>query len=702
MNLVKAACMRSVVTAAVALMLSTAFVGPARAIPALLAASEDQGPVSSEQLLHATVWLKKTDQAAFDARVALLYDRSSPSYHQWLTPAQLAAYNAGPESLAKVKAQLLASGLRVVAVSEDGTAVRVEGSAAVVQKAFGTSIHAFSHAGKAFLAATTPPRIRGDAAELVSRVTGLTTKTFAPMFSRAIDVNTGASRASIALNASSTTSVLDNFTTQCFLEAENFHIHNGAVNGAVGADVYFSGRKYSVRTSRNGQRICGYTPAQVLKHYGLDAAAQLGLNGSGQTIVIVDAYGSPNLAADVATFSSLVGVQAMSTSQLKIVYPDGKPQTTNEGWATETTLDVEWAHAIAPRANIVLAVAPTDENDDLEDTLRYAVVNRLGNVISNSYGSPEGLTDPMDLTTFASIIQTAASLGISVDVSSGDSQDNGVGTPIGASNAPADAPYATSVGGTSLGIPSAVGPTETGWGTTSNFIGSFFSCYAFELQQGGSGGGESTVFAKPAYQKQLPGVGRQQPDISAIADPYTGGLLVFTPPATGSTQQIGSIGGTSLASPIFSAVWSMADQLAGKPLGQAAPLVSEMPDWAVTDMLPLQSPPEVTGTYTPFFTTEVLPLQPTSVVTLPATATDFASFFANESAGTSAVAEQLYGFAFGYDASLTVTKGWDNVTGYGTPRGLGFIAAAALEGYGVTPPRNLEQTTSLLSEQLRD
>jgi len=181
---------------------------------------------------------------------------------------------------------------------------------------------------------------------------------------------------------------------------------------------------------------------------------------------------------------------------------------------------------------------------------------------------------------------------------------------------------------------------------------------------GGAGGGESVFIAQPAWQKGLgiPGPGRQQPDISAVADPFTGAIFV-----TGG--EVGVVGGTSLASPVFSAIWTLADQKAGVALGQAAPLIARFPGGAVKDIVPLGSPTNVAGIVfdasgATFYSSDTL------LAPLFTTTTYFSALW-NAGLG------EYVDLSFGTDTSLTVTKGWDNVTGFGVPNGVKFINAAA-------------------------
>jgi subtilase family serine protease len=164
----------------------------------------------------------------------------------------------------------------------------------------------------------------------------------------------------------------------------------------------------------------------------------------------------------------------------------------------------------------------------------------------------------------------AASLGMSMNFSSGDHGDNAVAYGIVSPNAPANAPFVTSVGGTSVAL---IGngnnhiKFQTGWGnnaTQMTFVGDG-SPIDPPRPDGfiyGAGGGESQFFVKPPWQRNLPGAGRQQPDVSAVADPFTGVEIVLT---QNGELTVGTIGGTSVACPFFSAIWAIANQKAGHP-----------------------------------------------------------------------------------------------------------------------------------------
>jgi subtilase family serine protease len=371
-----------------------------------------------------------------------------------------------------------------------------------------------------------------------------------------------------------------------------------------------------------------------------------------------------------------MGLPALNERTFQIVYPDGQPATTNANWATETSLDVEWAHALAPGAKIVLVVAPTDDSAELAYAVHYAAMHRLGNVISNSYGLPEAASDLATAQMFNHVFKRAAARGIAVNVATGDSGDNGVGTPIGAASIPADSPYATGVGGTSIGVPGDRGPVEAAWGINLTQLGGIHAPMPTPFAIGfleGSGGGESVYLKKPPYQKRLPGTGRQLPDVSALADPQTGAIYVQTYPATGK-QLFSVVGGTSLATPLFSAIWSLANQAAGERLGQAAPVIGAMPPFAVRDVVPIDAERNNTSGSIIFRGTQVTTYDPEQLLGLDPTQLD--GFVGTLVLVGRAPRTGYNDVGFGSDSSLAAAVGWDNATGYGVPNGLHFIEAA--------------------------
>ena len=649
----------------------------------VVSAAADVGLVPAATPMSALVRLKGRQAAAFDAAVAALYDPSSPTYHQWMSENDLAAYAPTAQDVATATASLQAQGLQVDKAYDDGFTLKVSGPASRLQAAFGTRIHQLQANGRTLYKTSTAPAYQGANADLVASVSGLSSVGMQSFVARRVDLATGLPVPGLVPQAG--TDPLASFTSSCFgpdvtATMSGFSASVGGLSGA--AVETFKGPSYLNTTTTTNRAACGLTVKQIVQHYGIDEAHALGLTGKGQTIVIVDAYGSPTALADLNTFSKTMGLPSMNDRSFQVVYPDGQPAAGNPDWALETTLDVEWAHALAPDANIVLVVAPSEDNAELAYGIEYAASHHLGNVVSNSWGLAEADGDLATAQMFNHTIARAAARGVAVNVATGDSGDNGVGTPVGAPAMPSDSPWATGIGGTSIGVPSDNGPVEAAWGITLTQLGETIHPLSVPQFRGflqGSGGGESVFMKKPSFQRHLPGAGRQLPDISALGDPQTGAIVVQTDPSTGTPAWF-VVGGTSLATPIFSAIWALADQAAGESLGQAAPVIAALPSFAVRDILPIQAKRHNTSGSILFRATTTTTYDPAQLLAIDQTQpTGFVGtlVFVGMTPFTG-----WNDIGFGTDSSLTAAKGWDNATGYGVPNGLLFIEAARVFGRG--------------------
>ena len=313
-----------------------------------------------------------------------------------------------------------------------------------------------------------------------------------------------------------------------------------------------------------------YSPQEIRRSYGIDGLLSRGFNGQGQTIVIVDSFGSPTIVSDLHVFDQGYGLP--DPPSLKIYAPLGtKPFDPNNAtmvnWAFETTLDVEWAHAIAPGASIALMTSPVPETQGIQGMPqflyleKYALAHNLGKIISQSWATTENTlfyTEGRQVfTSFNDFYQQAAADHVTVFGSSGDGgvanpNFNGTIYPFPTVNFPASSPYVTAVGGTSL------------MATTNG-------TYQSETAWNGSGGGVSQYWAEPSYQRDnldssnqsiLKGM-RGLPDISYNADPNTS-ILVYL---SFITPGYYAIGGTSEGSPQWAGLIADGNQYAGHPLG---------------------------------------------------------------------------------------------------------------------------------------
>lgn len=326
------------------------------------------------------------------------------------------------------------------------------------------------------------------------------------------------------------------------------------------------------RTGKSPAATC-YDPFQIRKAYGIDGLVSSGYDGTGRTIVIVDAFQSPTLKDDVDLFSSIYGLSGYD-SFVKVVAPDGTvafdPNDPNmSGWSGEITLDVEWAHAIAPGAKVVLVLAKTNEDSDILSAVRYAVDHNLGDVISMSFGENESCMDAAGVAAYHDVFANATRKGITLFASSGD---QGAAQPTcdgkswtQAVSHPASDPLVSGVGGTELHAARYCLASDGCDPTHAPTPGTYSDEIAWnELLSTGTeatGGGYSLLFDAPPYQKSaVKYAGRAVPDVAYNAAIYHGVLVVWNGAAY-------LFGGTSAGSPQWAGITAIANQLAGKRLG---------------------------------------------------------------------------------------------------------------------------------------
>jgi subtilase family serine protease len=637
-------------------------------VPNSVRKADDLGLVDFAKEINITVHLKLQNEAAFDKAVDALYDPASPTFHKWMTDEDLKTYEPSREQFEAVRAELVKHGLTILSIDENRFSIRAHGAAGNVETAFNTHIHEFRRNGKTFRAQVEDARLSGAAGDYVAAVAGIESHQVRPLLRRALDPLTRQAPATIPLTKVQTSGGLGAFITDQFLHPpKTFTFTTPGASLPVG--VYY-GNVYD----GNPQLVPDYTPAQLQTRYGLPAAYKQGLDGTGQTIVLLEAYGYPTIESDANAFFQLVGLPQLTSSNFSIVYPEGQPASPTigvlTGWDIEIALDVQWAHVIAPGAKIVVVASNGQDSEDFQAAISYITSHTLGHTVNDSWEEDLDLiAGPLEQQSFDQVLRVAAAKGISFNFSTGDSGDDGLGSPVGAAGVPSNSPHATAVGGTSILNNVGTSDFETlGWGTSTVLLNESGVLDPPQPQPffGGSGGGESVFFPKPSWQKALPGTGRQTPDVSALADPYTGVPIVVTENGVQGLEP--GWGGTSLACPIFTAFWAIADQKAGHALGQAAPLIAGLQPGDLLDVVPHSSLTNPSGT---IFDSN------------GATFYSPADLFAGQTFGTTQFISAIWNpgggldfdLSFGLDTSLTVTKGWDNVTGYGTPNGLTFFDA---------------------------
>jgi subtilase family serine protease len=642
-------------------------------VPASVRFASDLGPVSRDTDLKITVYLKLADSEAFQKTLDALYDPSSPIYHHWLTNADLAKFAPPKSQLEAVRKELESHGLQVLSVDENGFSIRAHGTPSAVEETFQTQIHNFQHNGRLFRANLQHATLTGAAGDYIATISGLESHTVRPMLMHAVNLKTGQPLTSVPLSTVKTSGGLSGLITNKALTAPRTFTYT--TSGAALPDEVYFGNVYDT----NSSLVVDFTSSQLQAAYGLTDAYKQGLDGTGQTIVLLEAYGYPTILQDANAFNELNGLPALNSSNFSIVYPEGQPSDPNAGiltgWDTEIALDVQWAHSIAPKAKIVVAVAAAQDDNDFQDAIQYITEHNLGNQVSDSWEVDlDALAGPAELNAFERVLSIAAAKGISFQFSTGDNGDDGLGTPLGAAEVPSDAPHAVAVGGTAiLNNVGGSGYFPVGWGDDLTYLALGGPLDPPELFGflGGAGGGESLYFAKPSWQKNLPGTGRQTPDVSALADPYTGVPLVLT--SDGVQYVYLGYGGTSLASPVFTAIWAIANEKAGNSLGQASPLIAGLSSSGLVDVVPNPSPTNVSGIVFDSNGSSFYNSQSLFSGVLTSNQNLFTAVWPFDASDSAA-------FGWGPDTSLTVTPGWDNVTGYGTPYGLAFINAVAKAG----------------------
>jgi subtilase family serine protease len=371
-----------------------------------------------------------------------------------------------------------------------------------------------------------------------------------------------------------------------------------------------------------------YSPAEFRAAYNLDRLHAQGITGKGQTIVIVDAWGSPTALEDLKTFSETFG---LPEPNLTIVYPNGEPPSYDDApnWVQETSLDLQWAHVVAPQANLVLvATYPADpENlfsmlDSLMNGVSYAVKHYPGSPISQSWCLPEEWLVPLaaaqiakyDRIYLCAVLARCTVLCATGDSGSTDVDPNGNYYLFPVAEWPASDPLVTAVGGTWL---------QYGWRwdpliSTVDFyssvdVGSYLNSIDipngrteavwkedwFGALAGGfcaTGGGLSKVFRTPLFQhhisRNLLQGRRGVPDISLNAA-VDGGVLVYCQQGWGGQPwpgPWGDVGGTSASTPELAGLVAMANQLRAKhgkhPIGYLNPILYKLPDRDFKDIVP--------------------------------------------------------------------------------------------------------------------
>jgi len=627
--------------------------------PGWVAVAQRLGPADSGERLDLTVWLRLRNEGQLKRQLRAQYTQGSRNYHSWLNQAQFdAAYSPTDQQVRAVSNYLRARGLTVGAVADNNFYVHASGSVATVQKAFHVAINNYRYRGKTYQANASDPTVSTAGGGNIAFISGLN--------------SAAAYRPDIARAAGSGPKTAVVYDVLC-----------GDMNTTKTLD--FTDNSSQTFT---GFIPCGYDGDQLQKAYGVDQVIDSGIDGSGQTVAIVDAYGSPTILQDANAFSAASGLPALNSSNFQVISPLGtvnkkeSPAQDPIGWQAEVTLDVEAVHAMAPGAKIVLMAAPNNYAD-LDQTINWIVVHHVATIVTNSWGLSTDLAAPGQASRDERIFMQAAAEGIGLDFSSGDNGDELANTGVASVDYPASSPWVTAVGGTSLFLNGDNGYAfETGWGNELSRLASCATsvtdpstglkdCTTYDATtaadlgfQGGAGGGLSANFAAQPWQSAaigsdtaagfgVVGTHRAVPDVSMLADPYTGMNVYITDLSAGDTSpEVEPYGGTSLASPLFAGISALVDQARAEagvaPMGLASQYLYGLPGVALHDVT---APPAGAG--------NPVPDDPNSM----------ALFYGSRYSGT------LFNVTFNQDSSLATGTGWDDVTGVGSPNAPAFVSA---------------------------
>jgi subtilase family serine protease len=605
-------------------------------VPNWATSSNDAGTTAADTSVEGEVYLPLRNQAGAEALANAVSTPGSSQYRKGLSPAAwIAKYAPTKADADQVTSWLRAQGLTITGVPASHQYVVFRGPADVVNTVLGTSLHTYRHDGTKLVAPSKTPSLP---TAIAGKVSGLS-----------VDQSRLQTRPDLVSQGSTPTSATTSKTLQkTATTPAGINAKCSVYDGQNTATVPTAYGKTTVGTFN-----CGYIPSQLRSAYGLNSLTAKGISGQGQTVAIVDAYASPTITHDTDTYSASHGEPQLTSATFQQNIPSSSSFTDEaacqypSGWQGEETLDVESTHAIAPSAKI-LYYGGTNCGGGLDIALSKILDQGTANIVSNSYGD---VGEDLPLSSIQGEVNLqiqAAGEGIGLYYSSGDDGDETMNLTSAQPDFPASSPWVTAVGGTSLGISKTGQKTyETGWGDVLDKIvstptgESYSAPLPGNLWGGGAGGGASTYFSEPAYQKgivptALSNGKRVSPDLAALADPYTGFSIGIRPIKDDTTLAAGAYetetyGGTSLASPITAALSALVQQTTHTKLGFANPTI-----YAVDKVAPKT------------FNDVKSPASPIAL------------------AYTSATSGNDYLVTLDQDTSLTTAPGYDDVTGVGS------------------------------------
>jgi subtilase family serine protease len=534
-----------------------------QAHPAWASPANAAGAAAADTTIEGEIALTVPDEAGAEALATAVSTPGSPRFHHYVSPGEwISRFAPSKSDLNDVLSFLKGQGFVITGVPTSRLFVVFRGTPDQFTNAFDVKVQRYRVHGTMLNGPAGTPSLPAAVAGKVGSLS---------LDDGRLLTRPGATKADTSASPKPAAATLP--TVQC---SDYFGQHTQTFPEAYGKTVFPT-------------NICGYVPSQIRAMYGLTN----GPRGKGQTIAIVDAYASPTIVRDVNTYSAANGEPGLTGDTYSQIVPTPAQFVDKEAcqgpsaWQSEQTLDVESSHGIAPQAHILYS-GGFNCGGGLDVALSRILDSRLSTIVSNSYGNlGEDVGDTALAVGRHQELQAAAE-GIGLYYSSGDDGDDSVDLGTPAVDFPSSSPWVTSVGGTSVGLDKKGKVTlETGWGDSRDPLvagadgtlaygqplpGTFF---------GGAGGGVSSIFPEPAYQRgvvpaALSGGKRTVPDVAALADPFTGFSIGIRPIVDDDTLATGpfeneTFGGTSLASPITAAEVAVAQQQTHTQLGFANP-----------------------------------------------------------------------------------------------------------------------------------
>jgi subtilase family serine protease len=581
------------------------------------------GPAPANRSVSVAVHLALKNNASLKTFVAEVSSPTSKQYGRYLTVEEFGQrFAPSAADVNAVKAMLEHAGMSDLQIGPHGVYVSATATVSQLRSTFHVTQNLYSYKGMTLRANKEEPTIPAALAGKILYIEGLDdTTSLRQPFHRSVTMGALAAPAAAAKSAVTPPPVAAS------LPSPYCNTYYGA--GALVATL-------STAASEYGAAIpwlnCGYTPQQIRAAYGLN---KVKYTGTGVTVAIIDAYASPTLLADSNRYAANhnlpkleKGVNFSEIIPIGIYNVSPSESCGPYGWWGEQSLDMAAVHGSAPGADIVY-VGSRDCGTSLDIAFFNTLYNHVADVVTDSWGNNGESIAAGSQASYDQAAMAGAAQGITVLFSSGDNGDLSAPNGVASGSWPATSAYVTGVGGTSLEIMDSSGAkAEYGWGTYRAFLadatvnsaksvttsgvtqtsafGYTFDAYSFYA---GSGGGISLLEQQPSYQahvvpdalattlnlasgysEPLPLPQRVSPDVAMVADPYTGYLYGETYTIAGNpisdagctpiskTEEYceGSIGGTSLASPLMAGVVAIMNQkraASGEPLvGFANPL----------------------------------------------------------------------------------------------------------------------------------